>query len=190
MRNGYLGLVILLFVWPLHGQEMTLIDTSSDSGFYGGTVLQIGMINDRPAVFTGKRLGWLVNDRLAVGGGYYRVRSDNTLNNTLADDLRYAGVEMEYIGSHSTIIHYTVSGLAGGGLLSFEGEAEASDWVQNHEIFLVLRPGVTLEINVTQNIRAGMGFEYLQPYGVDRYGLESDDFTGPQVMLFLKAGKF
>ena len=76
MNKCLMLLLTILFVMPLLAQEETLIGDQFHGGVYGGPVWKLGLVNGKVGMFSGGRGGWIINHRVAIGGGGYSMITD------------------------------------------------------------------------------------------------------------------
>ncbi len=175
--------ITLIIPLSLFAEEKTLLSKGLESGGYGGPVIKIKSVAGDAGVLAGGRGGWIINHTFVIGGGRYRLRSDlkvdgNDLN------LRYGGLEFEYIGLSDEVLHFTVHTGLGRGWVSYEN----TDF--SHRFFYI-EPTVNGEINIVGWFRINAGVGYLWVDGIqDMPGLSTGDIRGLTGTLVFKFGWF
>ncbi len=195
-RYLLIAVIVLVTAVPLRAQEETLISGDLESGGFGGPVLKIGPMKGTTGVLVGGRGGWIINHTFILGGGGYglanniRMTDPDGLNRTMYLEFGYGGVELDYIGNSSDVIHYTVGALIGGGSLGYRN-AQGGMWDSNkQDAVFVLEPNVNLELNVTKFFRINAGVNYRWVNDVQFVGLSDKDLSGVAGSITLKFGAF
>ena len=167
-------MVLCAISMPALAEEQTLISGGIESGGFGGPVVKFGKIEGESAVLVGGYGGWLINHRFMIGGG-----GCGLANRASDTQMGYGGAMLEYTTASNNLIHFY------GNLLIGAGSIESLDGSDDE--FSVAEPGIHMEMNVTRNIRFGLGGSYR--YISAASGKESD-LRGPSATLTLKFGKF
>ncbi|RMH69737.1 MAG: hypothetical protein D6675_11880 [Gemmatimonadetes bacterium] len=161
-------------------------------GGFGGPVLKITDINGDIGALVGGRGGWILNHSLTLGAGGYLLASDLDLTPKVApldevpipEQLKfgYGGFEMGYVIRPKELVHFSFNTLLGAGNVRLENFEDN---------FFVVEPALNMEINVTPNMRLGMGLSYRLVNGVDDNVWVNDaDLTNTVGVITLKFGKF
>ncbi len=171
--NLWMALVLLCVAsTPTLAEQKTLVSGDVDHGGFGGTVVKFSQIDGEFAVFAGGYGGWLINHTFMIGaGGYGLTNREPELT------MGYGGVILEYIAPSNNLIHFFGNVLIGAGS---EGQGAEQE-------FFVVEPAVHLELNVTKNVRVGMGGSYRYISGL---GHRNSDLRGPSASFTIKFGKF
>ena len=191
------------------------------NGFYAGPELKaFPILNDIGAAIGG-RGGWIINNCFSIGGAGYglvsEVKSDNVnfryYNNTTSawqDTLMtgylhigWGGLFLEYINSSSSLVHFTVNALVGGGNAGYSEERmhnmdNNNMWQRdgefrsnNHTEFFVFEPGASAELNVTDFFRISAGVSYRMVSRMGTLGnLKASDLSAVSGNLMFKFGLF
>jgi hypothetical protein len=123
MKKNLMFLVALLCSASMNAQMQTLVGENFTSGGYGGPVSKIGIFNGKPVMLSGGKGAWIINHKLAIGGGGYSMvtdlKSGEISNNEkpLFMDLNYGGFELEYIINSDKLVHFTIHSMFGRGTL-------------------------------------------------------------------------
>ncbi len=179
----------------LHGISML------ESGGYGGAVAKYSQVAGEFATFTGARGAWVINHRFSLGAGFYRLSSniDETMTPDNARklggvDLRYNGIELEYIMKGESVVHLVGYTLIGAGRVSFSRYDAVDDNIKLvKDDLLVIEPAVNLQVNMTDWCRVDLGLGYRMMMGVeDKSGnyMSSDNLGGMSATLVIKFGVF
>lgn len=192
LRAFALSVLFLAFLSSAEDREETLLQTGQirSSGF-GGPVIKFGPVNDQSAVLVGGRGGWLINSILSIGGGGYglsnRVTADRP--DSVRLQLGYGGLVLERVFMPRRMMHGSLSLLIGSGSVNMHESMHRDDRSET-EVFFVLEPEASLEINVVRFFRFCPGIGYRWLAGDSRY-LDSDwDISGWTGNLTFKFGKF
>ena len=145
-------------------------------------------------VLGGIRVGGILNDRFAVGAGYYALLQEvdvgvNNYENLQEFDLWYGGLVLEYTLFAHKLVHTSVSGLIGGGEIRLDQLGSGDD--RDISLF-VLEPTFNLLINITQSseLGLGIGYRHADAYGSSSEGLASGDLSSAVGTLFLRLTEF
>lgn len=185
MRRSLLAVGLLVLANPAFGQERTLVSEDFHSGGFGGPVVKFSEVADKFAVFAGGRGGWIINHTFVIGGGGYGLANDVRLSDSIVGrdiEFGYGGLELEYINSSNSLVHFTAYMLIGGGGLS--------GTVLEEESVFVLEPALSAEINITKFFRLNGGVGYRWVSAVDNPGYDSSDFSALCGQLTAKFGAF
>jgi len=188
MKKMSLLLFCLIFSFPLHAQEKTLVGEDIDNGGFGAPVLKFTGVNGEGKVMTGARGGWIMNHQFVLGGGSYSVVNESRTNGT-AFDVDYSGLELEYIAKPVDLIHYSVYLLIGGGDIR-ERKDDALNSVLDSDGIFVVAPEVNVLLNITEHFHVGAGLGYRWVNGVEILGLANNDVRGMSASLTFKFGSF
>jgi hypothetical protein len=115
---------------------------NTDSGALIALDNKFSEIDGRFANFVGVYGGWLVNKRFLLGGGLY--------GETTGKEMGYGGLVVEYFFHPNRLVNVSVRGLVGGG-------GTSCGW---DDPFFVVEPVGTLNVNLTEWMRLGIGGGY------------------------------
>lgn len=182
------ALLCFLVVVPASAQN------SETGRMYGAVVSKVGMVRDTKALFVGGRGGWIIDDAFAIGiEGYMLVNNidarvpDTSGNHFLTMD--YGGIDLEYITPIGGHYYLTFQTLIGGGAIGHQ-EVPYLDRRQYHDPFIVVEPGVSVEIAATSIFRIGIGASYRQIALLKSNLATQNELSGPSGFLSLKVGFF
>ena len=200
--------VMVLLATVMYGQEKfeqkTLFQKGTVLGGYGGPAISIGKLNSEYAVFTGGNGAFVLNHRYIIGGAGYGLvnRIDISQEGTPEDSSRYlnmgyGGLELGYIIAPSQLVHIKVSSLFGVGGLGSHGnidnwdeDFDENDFDVYHDVFFVLQPTVSLELNIAKFCRLDVGATYRYTSDLDYKGLKTGDLDGLELKMAVNFGLF
>jgi hypothetical protein len=192
-------------------EHETLFSAPVKHGGFGGVAQKLTVIRGEPGFMMGGYGGWLIDQRLMIGGGGYglvsNVRASNAaeaayspVNEPLYVEFSYGGLMLEYIFSPHKLVHVNVQALIGGGSATHrssyfdEGFGSHRGDVHHYgrrEALFVAEPTLNVELNVTQWFRIAAGGSYRFVTGAnDIVGLTNGDLSGPSANLAFKFGAF
>ena len=166
-------------------EEETLLSGNFTSGGFGGPVVKFTEINKEFGLMVGGYGGWLINHQFMIGGGGYGLTKGLTspLDSTEVN-FGYGGFMLEYAHNPSRLYHFTGSLLIGSGGLGTE------KMNRDRNVFFVLEPTLSMEVNVTNYFHIAGGVSYRYVSGIDSFGFSDDDFSNAAITLTFKFGKF
>ena len=156
-----------------NNEMKTLFNSGSAVGGYLGITTKMTEINGGYGLMTGGQLAVILNHSLGLGvAGYGLVSSvsSNTLHSNgdkLYYQMGYGGLHIEPVILPNEIVHLTIPMLIGAGGVAettyqpFDVDQywdEAS--VEESSAFLVLEPGLNVELNVFKVLRIDLGASY------------------------------
>jgi hypothetical protein len=191
-------IIILLMIADVTAQQQNQLKDESENGGFGGAVLKFTNVNRQNAIMIGGRGGWILDHSLVLGGGGYAVINeiDAPLNalpleGQLNIEFGYIGFEVEYIFDPSSLYHFALYTLLGGGATNFVKDGSSGNEQAGETAFMfVIEPAVNAELIVTQWFRICAGISYRLTAGVDQEMLDDSDFSGVNGTLTFKFGKF
>jgi hypothetical protein len=109
MKKNLLIFIFLVLVIPFSAfaEEKTIVGDGVDHGGYGGPVLKFMSLGGDLGVIVGGRGGWIINHTFVIGGGYYGLANNITID---GNDLQmeYGGFELEYMWRSDSVLHFTI----------------------------------------------------------------------------------
>jgi len=196
--NKILFVIFTLFVSTLFAQQETLLRAGEIThGGYGGPVVKFNNIKGEFGLLVGGRGAWVINHSFGLGAGGYgltnNIKTDIMINGKQRRiQFGYGGVFLEYVMNSHRMVHFTLSTLIGGGVVTLsDGDyLDNEGSFDNTSPFFALEPEAGIELNITTFFRINAGVSYLYINGVDKFNLTGDDFSGPSAYLIFKFGKF
>jgi hypothetical protein len=162
MKRSILAAIVLLAI-PISAdaQTQTLIDTNAEKGGYGGPTLKFMEAGGEFGLLMGGQGAAVWGKKFAVGGGGWglvteHIITDPTLNEYKLD-FGYGGILFQYMHDPDKLIHWDAEILIAWGSLGFEptGGGRTED-----ETVMVFEPAANAMLNVSDNLRVGLGFGY------------------------------
>jgi hypothetical protein len=191
----WVTLLLLLFAIPVMAADETLFSGSFESSSFKGPDLKFSQVLGQGAIFIGGYGGKIINRTTFYGSGGYLLASrieapDQPGGDTLYIFFAYYGFVFEYIFEPSKLLHFNGNVLIGPGYVRYTTSnfdfTKSDIW----SYCLVVEPGVTAIINVTDRFRAGLGLSYRMVSGVSAGSLTNNDLGGLSVNLSVKFGEF
>ncbi|MCB0793434.1 MAG: hypothetical protein KDB88_01755 [Flavobacteriales bacterium] len=168
-------------------------------------------ILDQDALLVGLRAGWLIDHRITIGlaGKGLVTRVDNAafdahlvesgqrLNDRSRFQLGYGGLLIEPIIAYRSPVHVSLPILIGAGGCGYsynssgyrDGQWHGS-YFDHAKAFLVVEPGVEVELNLVPFLRLGMGISYRYTSEVELAATPNDVLHGLNAGVSLKVGRF
>jgi hypothetical protein len=176
----------------------TLVGGSNEIGGYGGLSVLYSQIDSKDAIVFGARGGLIMGHMFAMGiGGAGFVNDshyDLALDRNVSLTGGYGGMFFEPIILPKFPIHMSVPVLVGIGGVAYTS-VEMREWddeyfVEDSETFLLVEPGVELEMNVTHFFRFTMGGYYRYTSEIDLLNTDKDVLNGFSFGVNFKFGRF
>jgi hypothetical protein len=183
----------------------TLMGKGNPVGGYGAISMGYTQIDNRDAFEFGARGGILIGHMITMGLGGAGFFNDSRLNAITGEKYSlaggYGGFFFEPILFPKFPIHISIPVLVGAGGVAVvtSTDEEESSWDDNYDskasdAFMVIKPGVELELNVTRFFRFCMGAYYLYTSDVDfedtNYDIPKDVLNGFSAGVTFKFGRF
>lgn len=163
MRRLVFLLVILILAKISHAadDETWLNSDRPENSAYFAPKLKVSTLNDRLALWPGARIGWILGSVISAGFEGYILANELLADNpdTSRFSMAVGGIVFEAIPSPQRRTHFVLSLLIGAGGAQVGGDPDL-DTLTNRS-FIVLEPGVSLELNLTPKIRLNPGLSYL-----------------------------
>ncbi len=186
IKHILLVLLISVSAMPAFAQIQTLLDREFEIGSFAAPVAKFTLFDDEFGIIAGGRGGWVFDRTIGIGaGGYFLVNDVPSGVNDLDLDIRYGGLEVEFIGDSDRLVHYSFMTLIGAGRVGFRnGNGNERD------TFFIAEPSADVTLNVTNFLRVALGAGYRFTLDVDAPGLDNESLNGPTVTLTFKIGSF
>ncbi len=188
--------IMFLLIAASSPAQETLLGKGTTFGGFGGPVWKTTTLNGDLAFLGGARGGLIINHTFIVGYGEYSLANNidapgaaRTAFNRpdLRMDIRYRGLEFEYVNNWEKLFHWGVQTLVGGGSVNYHNPGDDFD---TDDTVFVLEPALNGTINIAKWFRAGVNGSYRFVADVDMAGLNSSKLSGPALSLELRFGKF
>lgn len=204
VRTAIIGAVVMLIgaadVSAQRNETLAGSRRGTDYGGFGGPVVKLTRVAGEDVVMNGGRGGLIINRRLVIGGGGYALSRQNIRTGFEFDnddqptlEFGYGGIELEYITRPSRLVHATFYTLIGGGRASYVSEQSQGGAVLRQRLdsdVFVIEPALTLELNITNWFRTGIGGGYRFVDGSDLPRVNDAALSGGVATLSFKFGSF
>jgi len=148
----------------------TLFGKSRSNGGYGAVWMGYSVVDNKHALQFGARGSWVIQHSFALGFGGTGFLNEYHYDSNLDQDVflsgGYGGLYIEPILFPKSPVHLAFPVLIGAGgvaFVSYNDEEWDSNFVEDYEAFLIIEPGVDLELNLTRFMRLGLGVTYRIP---------------------------
>jgi len=174
-------------------RDETVLGGEIEHGGYGGPRIGYTRIAGNDAMLVGGEGGWILNHHFIIGGAGFGLVTQQPAPGALAttDDLSlgYGGLLVGYTVRPHHLVHGTFGVLVGGGGVGSHARAGGASRAGN-DAFFVLEPNATMEVNLVEHVRAGLGLSLRLVRGIDTDGLSNGDLSGVTGSMIVKFGKF
>jgi len=164
-------------------------------------------IDGKEALSIGGRGTWIVNHCLGIGMGgtgfFNDYKYDNVLNENVHFEGGYGGLVIEPIIFPKMPVHIAFPVLIGVGGITLTGdyiENDYEDWsayVHDADAYMIIEPGVELELNIVKFLRIALSATYRYTTDVELYYprtgvqvVDKDVLHGITAGITFKFGKF
>ncbi len=177
----------------------TLFGNNTEIGGYGGFGMYYSEINGRDAINFNGRGAIILGHGIALGISGTGFVSDYVFDPVRGEDANLAGgyggifIEPILLPKYPVHISVPVTFGVGGIAYSYRYEYDEYDWdnqVEDTEVFLVVEPGVELEVNVTRFFRLAVGGYYRITSDLDLVQTQRDALNGFSGGITFKFGMF
>jgi hypothetical protein len=170
-------------------------------GGYGGLTFSYTGLDGKDAIMIGAKGGWVIDHRLTIGlAGTIFVNDIQFSSYAKYDELSlagsYGGLLIEPVLAPFAPIHFAFPVIIGaGGIASIYYQQWLNDKyiepvVWDSDAFLVIEPGIELEVNVVPFMRASLGVSYRHTSLINLPDTRKDALRGLNANFSLKFGKF
>jgi hypothetical protein len=172
----------------------TLVGKNKKAGGYGSISIQYTEIENRDAFVFGAKGGVVIGHVFTIG-----LAGSGFFNEVSADSLSlaggYGGFFFEPIIFPKFPVHISFPVVVGVGGAAQEKKINDLDEDDNFktkdsDVFMVIEPGVEIELNVTRYFKFCLGGYYRYATGLDIPGIDSDVLKGFSGGVSLKFGRF
>jgi hypothetical protein len=182
-------------------EMQTLLGHNHQVGGYAAFSVGYSVIDHRQAVLFGGKFAWIVSHSLGFGFGgtgfINEFHYEPLLNKDVALTGGYGGLYIEPILMPSYPVHLSFPVLFGAGGISYvsQGVNHNNNLFEDSEAFLLIEPGVEIELNLTRHFRFTMGASYRFPTAFDvgttgTPALKAESIKGFSYMATFKFGRF
>jgi len=206
MKTKILLLTLLaLSAFSTKAQEIqTLFRGTYSHGGYGAISNKFTTIRGDYANLTEVYGGWFINHKFMLGiaaaatTNNLRVPEQYNVRPGVAMSYAYGqfGMMTEYVLWSNRLVHANLNLMTGAGFtLQYDrfGNYENDDWrryPRDENWFMVMEPGVQVEVNLLRWMRFSPGVSYRKTFGSDGLGMSDGDLSNLSYNVTLKFGKF
>ena len=184
-----------------HKEIQTLLGHNKPGGGYGAFSMGYSSIDHRHAVLFGGKFAWIVSHSIGFGFGGTGFINEFHYEPLLGRDVAltggYGGLYIEPILMPRYPVHLSFPVLFGAGGVSYvsKGSNNNNNLIEDSEAFLLVEPGVELEINLTRYFRFACGVTYRYPSAFDigtsgSAVVNTESIKGMSYTVTFKFGKF
>ncbi len=177
-------------------------DRPVSHGGYGALMMNYSQIDNKDAITIGARGAWIIGHSFAFGVGgtgfindyHYNPDIDGGRNVNLTGG--YGGMYLEPIIFPRIPVHLSLPVMFGVGGIAYATSYNLYDWyepdyyVEDATSFVIVEPGVELELNVVRFFRLALVVTYRYTSQIRLYDTRGDVLNGFSYGITLKFGKF
>ncbi|HLO60797.1 MAG TPA: hypothetical protein VK179_18745 [Bacteroidales bacterium] len=181
----------------------TLMGRNNSVGGYGAISMRYTELEDKDAFVFGARgaivMGHMMSLGLAGAGFFNDVHYNSASNQDVSLAGGYGGFFFEPVIMPRFPVHVSFPVMIGAGGLAVVSQEDNDNWNDNYkseasDAFMIIEPGVELELNVTRFFRFSVGAYYRYTSDVDienpDYNVPTDILKGFSGGVTFKFGKF
>ena len=174
---------------------------SVSNGGYGSFGCGYSSIDNRDGIVISGRAAWIIDHNFAIGVAGSGFMNDFQYDRVYNEDVNltggYGGLLIEPILFPKAPVHLTFPVIgAVGGIAStrtshtFNSWDNSNSWVEASETFLLVEPGVELELNLVRFFRLAFGISYRFTTDLELLSVPPDALEGFTTGITFKFGKF
>lgn len=214
MKTILIAILLVSLIYPIKAQEdkdleyqerrdevITLFgDHHVSHGGYGAVTIGYSLIDNKDAIMIGGRGAWIIGHWFALGFGglgfINDIHFDDILNQNVNLTGGYGGLVLEPIILPRIPIHISTPVLFGVGGIAYMSSYGSVDWdepnymTEDATSFVIIEPGVDVELNIVKFFRLGLGASYRYTSEINLYDTSPDVLNGLSYNISLKFGKF
>ena len=180
----------------------TLFGRQRSNGGYGAFWMGYSTIDNKHALQFGGRGSWVIQHSFALGFGGTGFINEYHYDIVLDKDVflagGYGGIYLEPILFPSFPVHLSFPILLGAGGISYVSHNDVqwdSNYIEDYDAFLIVEPGIDIELNLTRFMRVGLGATYRYPTSFDVGqtpvgNVDAESLRGMTYNVTFKFGKF
>jgi len=181
------------------GEVRTLLGDVKSYGGYLGLTTGYTQIDGEVGFVTGGRLGMILNHSFTMGFAGYGFFNDYKWDNTLQSNVNlqggYGGICIEPIVMPNFPIHLSFPIVMGVGGVEYVSDRfyyydEWNGYVEDVDTYVLVEPGIELDLNITKFFRVSAGATYRYTSKIKLADFNSDVLHGISAELTLKFGWF
>ena len=211
------GIIIVAFLLQLGQMNAQKVERQNrevktlfgNGGGFGGFLeveAKAGEINGQTGLLLGGAVKGVFGSQINIGFAGYglttSIESDtyDEENELYEVDFGYGGLVLEPVIGDRSAVHITLPILFGIGGIGLQKnrydifDEDDIDWEDyeafDEDVFLVVEPGMNLELNLLRNLRLNVGATYRYVYDNDVIGLSDEELSGFTGKVGLKFGWF
>ena len=133
------------------------------SGGYGSFNMSYGQLDGLNTFSFGGQGGWIINHSFVIGGGGQgfssEYRYDEHLDGRYQFQGGYGGLLLEFILKPTSIVHFNIPMLIGGGGVRYtlDGKSSSSLLQEDDASFFIFEPGFDIQVNLLPFMRIALG---------------------------------
>lgn len=201
-----ISFAVFTSVFAQYGEEeyqgdefRTLFGDNAEIGGYGAFGIGYSEINNRDGVTFNGRGGVILGHGIAIGITGTGFVTDYYYEPNLGEDVNHAGgyggifVEPILLPKFPVHVSIPVTFGIGGIAYSYRYDRDNYDWdnqIEDTEVFVVVEPGVELEVNLTKFFRMAFGGYYRLTSDLDLVDTPPGALNGFSGAITFKFGKF
>ncbi|TYZ10558.1 hypothetical protein FY528_08820 [Hymenobacter lutimineralis] len=195
-----LGLLASTTVFAQQAEQpplQTLLRPGTHCGFFVAASAQYARLDGQDALAATGRIGVSFNRSFALGlggtaltNGRIPNRWDDPIDTSSPDYLAaaYGGIYLEPMFPAGKAIHLTFPVLLGAGAATKERDLNGPYYRYQADEFLIVEPGVQLEVNLLKYVALGAGASYRMTTGLNLPDTSSKALNGMSAGVTLKLG--
>ncbi|MCB2200267.1 hypothetical protein KQI63_12735 [bacterium] len=206
---GAVCILVLAMTASVFASPRTLLDSrTTELGGYGGPMAAYTTFGSEDAVIVGGQGAMLVNKSFYIGAGGYgmatrhRAPSAGIGTSDSRFEMGYGGMLLGLVHNSDDVVHMSADVLVGAGAVVnhyFDDRLTPhydsdGDWDNGRKYdddpFFVVQPMARIEVNVLSFWRVGFEGGYRIVNGVNSFGMDDNDLSGPVAGISFKFGKF
>ena len=197
MKNYFTLLLSLVTATTALAQSepQTLFNNGASAdkfGFMVAPMFEAGQVDGSTATLWGARAGVVYADKISVGGFYKASANDITATSETLGGLHYdiqaAGAFLEYTLFAEKAFHLTIPVQIGGAEIDVDNETGTDPFGEQN--FLLIEPGVMLEVNLHKYVRLNIGGTYRFTNSFEYRNINQSDVAGFNGHVGVKFGLF
>ncbi|MBN1466050.1 hypothetical protein JXA02_09830 [candidate division KSB1 bacterium] len=183
-------------------EKQTLTKGNARHGGFVAAAITCAEVSDAWYGMYGFRMGWIINRHFSLGAAYFDMAKYLTHYKVYAPDVvqpaqnshyflldtNKAGLELEYFLNPDGQVHISASALMGIGHIKYEEPAYFEVFIDDRHLFI--EPTVTVNLNISENVKLNIGFIYRFVSGIRAEGLNNGSLSGFTVSSSLAVGFF
>jgi hypothetical protein len=191
--------ILFFFLFGIVLCSEPLFPQQNDGGAFGAPVIKFTSIGGQNATLVGGRFGWVIDESIVLGGGFYGLTSKvktNVIDPVSGQDVllgfNCGGLELEYIFLSDSKIHASLDMFfAGGGLTYSVHDKSVAHTNYYSQDLLLWEPQANIEFEITDwfHLDAGVSYRIITSYDI-MYGISKDDLKGISALLTFKFGRY